>query len=86
VNRYALGLTPNPLQGIATQLRKCAVPTRIFWGMGDRIFSGKSPDYLAGILARVIGVRRLLEAKLFFPEEYPDVITEEAQQLVACAV
>jgi haloalkane dehalogenase len=49
-------------------------------------FSGKSLDYLAGTLARVTGVRRILEAKLFFPGEYPDVLTEEAQQLVACAV
>jgi len=85
VNRYALGLTPNPLQGISTRLRKCAVPTRIVWGMSDHIFSGKSPDYLAGILPRVIAVRRLPEAKLFFPEEYPEVIAEEAQRLSASA-
>ena len=86
VNRYALGLTPNPLQGISSQLRKCAVPTRIVWGMSDSIFSAKSPEYLASILPRVTGVRRIREAKLFFPEEYPEVIAEEAQQLIASAV
>ena len=78
VNRYTLGLTPNPLAGISSQLRKCSVPTRIVWGMSDSIFSSKSPDYLASVLPRVTGVRRLREAKLFFPEEYPDVIAEEA--------
>lgn len=83
VNRYTLGLTPNPLAGISSQLRKCSVPTRIVWGMSDSIFSSKSPDYLASVLPRVTGVRRLREAKLFFPEEYPDVIAEEAQRLIA---
>jgi pimeloyl-ACP methyl ester carboxylesterase len=81
VNRYTLGLTPNPLEGIASQLRECTVPTRIVWGMGDTIFSPRSPDYLAGILARVTGIRRIQKAKLFFPEEYPDIIAEEARLL-----
>jgi haloalkane dehalogenase len=81
VNRYTLGLTPNPLEGVSSQLRKCSVPTRIVWGMSDSIFSTKSPDYLASVLPRVTGVRRILEAKLFFPEEYPEVIAEEAQRL-----
>ncbi len=83
VNRYALGLTPNPLEGIAAQLKRTASPTRIVWGMSDRIFSEKSPDYLASLLPRVTGVRRLQEAKLFFPEEYPDVIAEVAHRLSA---
>jgi haloalkane dehalogenase len=83
VNRYTLGLTPNPLEGISAKLRKCSVPTRIVWGMSDRIFSTRSPEYLASVLPRVTGVRRIREAKLFFPEEYPDVIAEEAQTLSA---
>lgn len=81
VNRYALGLTPNPLQGIEQKLRKCTVPTRVLWGMSDTIFSGRSPDYLAGILPKFKGIRRINEAKLFFPEEYPDVIAGEARLL-----
>ena len=81
VNRYTLGLTPNPLQGIAPLLRKCTVPTRIVWGMGDTIFSKGSPDYLAGLLPRLTGIRRIEKAKLFFPEEYPDIIAAEARLL-----
>ena len=83
VNRYTLGLTPNPLKGIAPLLRKCTVPTRIVWGMGDTIFSKGNPDYLAGILPRVRGIRRIEKAKLFFPEEYPDIIAAEARLLWA---
>ena len=81
VNRYTLGLTPNPLEGITVRLRECATPTRIVWGMSDTIFSAKSPDYLAQTLPHVTGIRRIPEAKLFFPEEYPEVIVEEARAL-----
>ena len=79
VNRYTLGLTPNPLEGITARLRECTTPTRIIWGMSDTIFSTKSPDYLAQTLPNVTGIRRIPEAKLFFPEEYPEVIVEEAR-------
>jgi pimeloyl-ACP methyl ester carboxylesterase len=79
VNRYTVGLAPNPLQGIASLLRTCRVPTRIVWGMSDTIFSPGNPDYLASILPRVTGIRQLRKAKLFFPEEYPDVIAAEAR-------
>jgi haloalkane dehalogenase len=81
VNRYTLGLTPNPLEGIESMLRQCTVPTRIVWGVGDTIFSPRNPDYLAGILPRVTGIRRIDKAKLFFPEEYPDILAEEARLL-----
>jgi haloalkane dehalogenase len=81
VNRYTLGLTPNPLQGITARLRECQTPTRIIWGMSDSIFSTRSPEYLAQTLPRVLGIRRIQEAKLFFPEEYPQVIADEARLL-----
>lgn len=81
VDRYALGLTPNPLQGLEPRLRACAVPTGIVWGMADTIFSPNSPDYLKRVLPRVERVRRLPGAKLFFPEEYPEIVTEEALAL-----
>jgi pimeloyl-ACP methyl ester carboxylesterase len=81
VNRYVLGLTPNPLAGIESQLRKCTLPVRIVWGMSDTIFKTRNPDYLAGILPNVTGIRRLESARLFFPEEHPDIIAAEARLL-----
>lgn len=81
VNRYTQGLTPNPLRGIAARLRECTTPTRIIWGMSDSIFSTQSPEYLASTLPNVTGIRRIPEAKLFFPEEYPQVIAAEARLL-----
>jgi len=81
VNAYALGLDPNPLAGIEAALRRCRVPTRIVWGMADDIFAKESPDYLDRVLPNSRGVRRLPRAKLFWPEEYPDVVADEARTL-----
>jgi pimeloyl-ACP methyl ester carboxylesterase len=64
-------------------LKRCTVPTRIVWGTGDEIFSQSSPDYLDRTLANSRGVRRVPGAKLFFPEEMPELIAEEAMQLWA---
>jgi pimeloyl-ACP methyl ester carboxylesterase len=80
-NAYTLALTPNPLAGIESQLKTCRVPARIVWGMSDTIFSPKSPDYLDRTLPGSRGVRRIAEGKLFFPEEYPDLIAEEARRI-----
>jgi haloalkane dehalogenase len=80
-NRFAAGLAPNPLAGITESLRSCRVPTRIVWGMNDRIFSPENIGYLVAVLPQVTGIRRIPQAKLFFPEELPDVVAEEALTL-----
>ncbi|WP_201316082.1 alpha/beta hydrolase [Dyella sp. EPa41] len=81
VHAYALGLTPNPLAGIEPLLKQSRVPTRILWGTGDDIFSQASPDYLQHVLGNPRGVRRIPGAKLFFPEEYPDLVVGELRRL-----
>lgn len=81
VHAYALGLTPDPLAGIEPLLKQSRVPTRILWGTGDDIFSQASPDYLQRTLGNPRGIRRIPGAKLFFPEEYPELIVEELRRL-----
>jgi len=81
VNRYLGDLGRNALEGLEPLLGVCKVPTRIVWGMADTVFSKDDPEYLAEILLRVTGIRRIAEGKLFFPEEYPSVIAEEARLL-----
>jgi hypothetical protein len=51
------------------------------WGTGDTIFSPASPDYLDQTFPNSRGIRRVAGAKLFFPEELPDIIAEEARRL-----
>ncbi|MGH9162681.1 MAG: alpha/beta fold hydrolase [Vicinamibacteraceae bacterium] len=79
LHAYAIALAPNPLAGIEPLLRRCTVPTRIVWGTADTIFSAESADYLDRAFGNSHGVRRLPGRKLFWPEELPDVVAEEAR-------
>ncbi|HEY7182535.1 MAG TPA: alpha/beta hydrolase [Blastocatellia bacterium] len=81
VHAYAIALEANSLAGVEPALKRCAAPARIVWGTGDDIFSQKSPDYLDRILPQSRGVRRVEGARLFFPEEFPDIIADEARRL-----
>ena len=78
---FHTALEPNPLAGIEASLKRSAVPVRIVWGSDDDIFSPADADYLDRIFPRSRGIRRVPEGKLFFPEEFPDVIAEEARRL-----
>jgi pimeloyl-ACP methyl ester carboxylesterase len=79
--RYALGLSPNPLAGISPRLCRVQAPVRVLWGMSDTIFSPANPDYLRTVLPNVQGVLGIAAARLFFPEEYPDIVAAEARRL-----
>lgn len=81
LHAYALGLTPNPLAGIEASLARSTVPTRIVWGTGDTIFSRESPHYLDRLFRNSRGVRTVEGAKLFFVEEFPDLLAAEAMRL-----
>ena len=78
---YAVALERNALAGIGPALRRCRVPTRIVWGTGDTIFSASSPKRLDHDFGHSRGVRLLEGSKLFWPEERPEVIAEEARRL-----
>lgn len=54
---------------------------RIVWGMADTIFTPAGPELLHRTFPGSRGVRPIPGAKLFFPEELPDVIAEEARAL-----
>jgi pimeloyl-ACP methyl ester carboxylesterase len=81
VHAYAASLETNALAGIGPALKRCAVPTRIVWGSADTIFSSSGADHLDRAFGNSRGVRRLDGSKLFWPEERPDVIADEARQL-----
>jgi pimeloyl-ACP methyl ester carboxylesterase len=80
-NRYALALKDNALLGIADALAQCSVKTSIVWGMADPIFDRGGPEYLFEVIPSVNRVLTLSTAKLFFPEEFPEVIALEALRL-----
>lgn len=81
VHNYAMALAPNPLAGIEASLRKYTGPVKVVWGLADTIFSQDSPKYLSRLFPNFHGIHGIKNAKLFFPEEYPDIIAREAQAL-----
>ncbi|KRD75921.1 alpha/beta hydrolase [Lysobacter sp. Root983] len=78
---FHLALTPNPLAGIEAQLKRSQVPVRIVWGAADDIFDQGDAEYLDRTFPNSQGIRRVPRAKLFFQEEFPEVIAEEARRL-----
>jgi haloalkane dehalogenase len=81
LHRYAIALGRNALVGIQPALRRCPVPARIVWGIDDTIFDASNADYLHRSFGNSRGVRRLEGAKLFWPEERPDIIAAQARIL-----
>lgn len=80
-NGYALALEANSLAGAEAVLRQKGQPVRIIWGTGDPIFTPKAPAYLNALFPNAMGVREVPGGMLFFPEEFPDLIAEEAKRL-----
>ncbi|RDZ27443.1 alpha/beta fold hydrolase [Lysobacter silvisoli] len=81
LNRYLAALLANPLLAIEPKLRRLDTPTRMVWGTGDVLFPVVWAHWLDRTLPGSRGVRRVEGGKLFWPEERPDVIAEEARSL-----
>jgi haloalkane dehalogenase len=77
-NAYAAALAANVLVPVRDRLRAWRGPARMVWGLKDTLFPVQWADWLDKTLPGSRGVRRIEEANLFFPEEMPDVIAEEA--------
>jgi hypothetical protein len=69
------------LIAIEPDLKRCAALARFVWGTGDIFFDVSWAEWLNRTLPQSRGVRRIEGAKLFFPEEMPDIIAEEAVKL-----
>lgn len=78
---YALALENNALAGIRSTLNRSTIPVRIAWGTGDTIFAPENATYLSRTVGNSRGVHYVPGAKLFFPEEFPELIAAEARRL-----
>jgi pimeloyl-ACP methyl ester carboxylesterase len=81
LNRYLVALEPNPLLAIEPALRRCTAPTRMVWGTADKLFPVTWAEWLDRTLPGTRGVRLVDGGKLFWPEEMPDLVAEEARAL-----
>jgi haloalkane dehalogenase len=81
LNSFAASFANNPLVAIEPALRQCTSPVKIVWATADTMFDMKWADWLKKTFPDSRGLRRVDGAKLFFPEEMPEVIAEEALEL-----
>lgn len=81
MQEYTIALGNNPLIAIREDLRQFKGPARMVWGLKDPLFPVQTAEWLDRTLPSSRGVRKLEGANLFFPEEMPDVIAEEALAL-----
>jgi pimeloyl-ACP methyl ester carboxylesterase len=71
----------NPLVAIREELGRWKGPARMVWGLKDTLFGVEWAEWLDRTLPGSRGVRRVEGANLFFPEEMPDIIAQEALAL-----
>lgn len=81
LNRYLADLDPNPLLAIEPALRRLSAPTRMVWGTADALFPVVWAEWLDKTLPGSRGIRLVEGGKLFWPEERPEVVAEEARTL-----
>jgi pimeloyl-ACP methyl ester carboxylesterase len=80
-NRYTASFGVNELVAVRDKLRQFQGPARMVWGTGDPLFPIRWAEWLDHTLPGSQGVHIVAGANLFFPEEMPDVIAEEALKL-----
>ncbi|QNI36139.1 alpha/beta fold hydrolase [Edaphobacter albus] len=78
LDQFTLALAVNDLVAIRENLRQWKGPVRIVWGLKDSLFGVEWAEWLDRTFPNSQGIRRIPEANLFFPEEMPDLIAEEA--------
>jgi haloalkane dehalogenase len=81
LDEYIVSLGVNELAGLRERLRSWGGRARMVWALKDTFFPVEWADWLDKNLAHSTGVRRLEQANLFFPEEMPDAVAEEAKRL-----
>lgn len=81
--QYGVAMIPNPLPAIEQRLRRLPIPARMVWGTGDPLFPVEWARWLDEALPQSRGIRFVDGAKLFFPEEFPEIIEAEARRLWA---
>ena len=81
VNRHLAAHEPNPLMAIEPALRRSTMPARMVWGTADPLFPVSWAEWLDRTLPGSRGVRLVEGGRLFWTEEMPDLLAEEARAL-----
>ena len=81
VNQYLTALSTNDLVSIRKDLQALKGRARMVWGLNDPLFGVQWAEWMDRTLFHSCGIRRVENARLFFPEEMLDVIAQEARNL-----
>ncbi|MNV01121.1 Haloalkane dehalogenase [compost metagenome] len=81
LNDHLAAFEPNPLVAIEAQLQRSTIPTRMVWGTADPLFPGRWAEWLHQSLPASRGIRWVKGGRLFWPEEQPALLAEEARAL-----
>jgi pimeloyl-ACP methyl ester carboxylesterase len=82
---YVAGMEPGELVAIRDGLARFAQPTLVVWATDDVFFPVEWADWLEATIPGVIRSVRLEGARLFFPLERPDALTEELRRFWSAA-
>lgn len=74
--RFVLSLEPRHTVDIADGLRQLRAPTLVAWGTADTFFEPKWAYWLAGAIPGARPVVEVDGARLFWPEERPEVLSD----------
>lgn len=78
---YGVAFEPSPLPAIEPLLKRSQIPVRMLWGTGDPLFAQEWAEWLNKTFPNSKGIRYVEGAKLFFTEEFPAIVAEEARRL-----
>ncbi len=81
LNGHLAAFEPNPLVAIEASLQRSTIPTRMVWGTADPLFPGRWAEWLHQTLPASRGIRWVEGGRLFWPEEQPALLADEARAL-----
>jgi hypothetical protein len=82
VDEYLVALGTNDLVAIRKDLQAWQGAARLVWGLKDQVFGVQWAEWLDRTLPNSRGIRRVEDAKVFFPEEMPDVMPSTKRRSV----
>jgi pimeloyl-ACP methyl ester carboxylesterase len=80
LERFIISIEARHTVEIEALLKELRVPTLIMWGTGDTIFPLKGAYWLKAAIPGARDVIELPGAKVWFPEEYPEFVSEKLRE------
>ena len=77
---YIFTTTKNDHLEVEDKIKAIAAPTLVLWGLADQFFPVQWAHWLRDNLANVVEVMEIADAKLFWPEEKPELLNQKLRE------